>query len=173
MKKYTVANLILFQLLWLACVWVAGGLGYEWAAVAAMVPLVILACFGPARSTDLLVAFVAAAAGLLLDNVWVAIGLLTFTGYTLAPFWIGFLWFGVGLTLNHSMSWFRDRRLLGPLIVGLFGPITYFSGERLGAVEVERSLLLGLIAVSWCCLFAVLTQLSQWMLRRAQRTDMM
>ena len=173
MKKFTVANLVLFQVLWLSCVWVAGGMGYEWAAVVAMVPLVILACLGPARTTDMAVALVAAGVGLLLDNIWVVMGLLSFTGYTLAPFWIGFLWFGVGLTLNHSMSWFRDRRVLGPIIVGLFGPITYFSGERLGAVEVERSLLLGLIALAWCALFVLLTHLSRWMLRREQLTDMM
>lgn len=171
MTKYTIANLVLFQLLWLACVWVTGGLGYEWVAVAAMVPLVLLACMGPTRTTDLLVALMAASAGLLLDNVWVSIGLLKFTGYTLAPFWIGFLWFGMGLTLNHSMRWFRDKRWLGPAIVGVFGPVTYFSGERLGAVEVEKSMLLGLIAVSWFLLFIVLSRFSHWMLDRTQAVD--
>ncbi len=158
-----VLNFIFFQLLWFSCVVGAGAYGMAWLAYGALLPIGVLTFYSKTRTADLLVAVVALAAGLIIDNVWVAVEILHYPDSTLAPFWIALLWVGLGLTVNHSMALFRDHTLWGSLIVGLAAPITYLAGERFGAVEVTALALTPFISLAWFLVFYGMARYSLWL----------
>ena len=153
MNWFFFANLVFFQLLWFSCVLGAGVYQLNWLAVLATLPLIALTWFSPYRTVDVMLAITAVCLGMIIDNLWVGLGILSYPASSFAPFWIGLLWFGLGLTVNHSMSWFRDRLLLGPIIVGIVAPVTYLSGERFGAVTVDNLWLTPAISITWCLVF--------------------
>lgn len=167
MNTTTVLNFIFFQMLWFASVVGAGAYDLHWLACAALLPITVLAWRGSLSAADFALATVAVLVGMSLDNAWVQLGILAYPGYDYAPYWIGFLWYGLALTINHSMAFFRDQRWLGPIIVGLFAPVTYLTGERFGAVTVLDLGLTSLICVSWFVLFIVLTQVNNVLLSKA------
>ncbi len=169
MNTRFILNFVFFQLLWFSCVVGAGGYGLHWLALAAILPITLLTLTGVGRWQDFGIAAVALCVGVFLDNLWVRLDILAYPQSALAPYWIGILWYGLGLTVNHSLSWFRDRVLIGPLAVGIFAPVTYLTGARFGAVVVENLLLTGLISLSWVVLFYGLSRYSLWM-REAQLT---
>ena len=115
------------------------------------------------RALDLKLATTAALLGYGLETIWVKLAILKFGDSTLPPIWMGFLWLGFALTINHSMKFFRDLTIVGPLIVGLFGPLTYLAGQRLGAVTIENYYLLLLIIPCWIGLFQLLKMQSSWL----------
>ena len=159
-NRFTIVNAVLFQALWLSCVIGAGALGLHWLAILAFGLLSAALIWSPVRGSDLTVAAIALVAGLAADNLWAILGILDFSNSALAPYWIGLLWFGMGLTINHSLSWFRDRRYLGPVIVGCFAPVTYFSGERFGAVSVPAIEPMLLVSLSWVAIFYMLSHIA-------------
>ena len=161
-------NLVFFQVLWFACVVGTGGMGWAFAAPLALLPLIALSAFSPHRRLDWQIAAICVGFGMVIDNIWVAAGILAYDHGNYAPYWIGVLWLGLGLTINHSMSWFRDRRVLGPLIVGAFAPVTYFTGQRFDAVAVEATYSLVLISVSWALLFVVLSSMAHSRLKTVE-----
>ena len=144
MSMFVIANFALFQALWFSSVVGAGGYDMHWLAIGAIIPLTLLTWFSPVRRLDFAVATVMLCVGLLLDNIWVQMGILAYPGASFAPYWIGLLWVGLGMTLNHSMAFFRDRGLLGALIVGAFAPVTYLTGQKFGAVHHCRPVVYGL-----------------------------
>ncbi len=150
---YFVLNAAAFQLLWFGCVLGAGGHGLTLLAFGAALPLVALSLLSTSRRLDWQLAGICVAAGLLLDNLWVFLDIFDYPDSLYAPLWIGVLWLGFGLTVNHSLAWFRDKRLLGPIIVGACAPITYLAGQRFGAVSVDNLIPLGLVSAAWMILF--------------------
>ncbi len=164
MGIFTILNFGFFQMLWFSCVLGAGGYGLHWLALGALIPISVLTWFSASRSADVTVAIVALSLGLIIDNLWINLGILSYPQSTFAPYWIALLWIGLGLTVNHSMSWFRDRPLVGSLIVGAFAPVTYLTGQRFGAVVVEDLYLTAAISLSWFLLFYGLARFSLWML---------
>lgn len=147
-KYQNVVQAVLFQANWFACV-LGGAL---WGAAG----ICLLAWFS-ARvgrlSVDLCAAGVAALVGLCLDTLWIHLGVLDFAGAPVAPLWIVFLWMGVGMSLNHSLSFFKAHPLLGGLLGAMSAPLCYLAGERLGAVVVADAALLGLVAAVWFGVF--------------------
>ncbi|MEM1435175.1 MAG: DUF2878 family protein, partial [Pseudomonadota bacterium] len=73
-----------------------------------------------------------------------------------APLWIALLWFGVALSVNHSLSLLRDYPLAGALGVGLFAPFSYLGGAKLGAVTIPAIEPLVLVGMAWALLFLFL-----------------
>ena len=106
-------------------------------------------------------AMIALPAGLLLDSLWIHLGVLDFGGATYAPSWILLMWIAVALTINHSLVFLRDRPLLGALVVALFGPVAYIGGDKLGAVQVPELSALWMVSLSWGLLFWLLFVLAR------------
>ena len=69
----------------------------------------------------------------------------------MAPPWIAALWMGFATTLCHSLGWLRGR-FIGSLLFGMIGgPLAYYAGMRLGALDFGLSTLptLSAIAIEW------------------------
>ncbi len=140
-------NAVLFKVNWLACV--LGG--PIWGALGIALLGVFSVWSGKWRR-DWPLAVTLAVTGFALDTAWIALGVLDY-GMPFAPLWIVFLWIGLALTLNHAMSVFQEHVALGALLCGTAAPVTYLSGEMLGAVVVINPPLLSTIAIAWAGLF--------------------
>ncbi|MEM6708195.1 MAG: DUF2878 domain-containing protein [Pseudomonadota bacterium] len=160
MARDTLINAVLFQVLWFASVIVGGVHGLLWPCVVASVVLLASVWPTPERMRDVLLASVLVPIGWALDTVWAVFGVLDFDGAPLAPLWIATLWFGVALSVNHSLKIFRDNALIGSLVVGAFAPFSYFGGSKLGAVSIPALAPLGAIAIAWFVLFYLVFRFS-------------
>ncbi len=165
-SKANLINFVLFQAVWFGCVLGGGALGLMWPGLVAMILLVLSLANSSCIRQDILLVMLVMPVGWLLDCMWIRLGILDFGTGSLAPYWIVLLWLGVALTVNHSLSPLRDRPWIGAVVVGVFGPVTYLAGERLGAVEVVNASLLWAVSLSWAVLFFGVFQIARRGLER-------
>ena len=75
-----------------------------------------------------------------------------------SPFWIIGLWISFALTINHSLAWLGNKKLL-QMIFGLIGgPLAYIAGEKLGAINMINTMTLYVLALSWACITPLIFQ---------------
>ena len=144
-----VANALIFKAHWLACV-----LGGAYWGLARIVSLIAFSFAVDFLRRDLPWAVALGAIGAGLDTLWIALGILDY-GAGFAPAWIIMLWVGLALTLNHAMYVFTSAPLIGGLLSGCAAPLTYMSGQALGAVVVPSPMQLLVIALTWAVLFYI------------------
>ena len=82
----------------------------------------------------------ALAIGLVWDSALASLGWIRFTSGTLvegaAPPWILGLWALFATTLNRSLAWLHGRYALAAVLGAIAGPLSYWAGARLGALEL-------------------------------------
>ncbi len=146
-------NFIGFQLGWLACV-LGGANGWPWLGV--LLSVLILSWHfnkaGSARQEAYLLLLVTLIGGtfdqLLLSLELVAYPAADWPG-RLLPIWMGMLWMLFASTLNVSLRWLRDHRLVSSVFGLIGGPLAYFAASRLGAVLLLHNATLLIIGVVW------------------------
>ena len=164
-------NAAAFQAGWFACV-LGAAYGWPWAGVAAAAGLVAFhALRAPRPGQELKLVAVAVLVGALWDSVLVAAGWIAFApdafAQNLAPYWILALWALFATTLNVSLGWLRRRLLLAALLGALAGPLAYWGGAKLGALELrEPAAALVALALGWAAILPALLALA----RRLDRT---
>jgi hypothetical protein len=132
-------NFVAFQCGWFACV-LGAARGWPWVGLAATA---VIAGWHVARATrpaeEMKLIGVALAIGVVWDSAHVSLGWIRFTSGTLvdgiAPPWILALWALFATTLNVSLGWLKGRWLVAVLLGAAAGPLSYWAGARLGAVE--------------------------------------
>ncbi len=167
-----VINAVGFQVAWWALV--AGvAPGYEGAALAlsALLAAAHLRFFSPRPKRELGLALAAWLLGLGFDSLLQAGGFITFQGASLgplSPFWLWALWALFGLTLDASMSFLQRRHwALSAVLGGVFGPLSYLAGAKLGAATlVANPLNFAALALAW----AIAMPLLVWLARSTDRT---
>lgn len=149
-----IANLLLFQAGWLACVLgAAHGFVREGALPAlAIVAWHVARAARPAREAAL--AAGAALLGLAFESALVQAGWVRFEAGVLlegaAPYWMVALWALFATTLNGSLRWLQTRLWAAALLGGIGGPLAYYAGARLGALELlQPATLLAVLALAW------------------------
>ena len=152
-------NFALFQLTWFGSVMGAA----KGSILVGIIGIGLMFAFSTYRGTLRLDgAFVAVLIplGWIVDSLWASSGILQYVyvvtpqfAQAFAPLWILLLWIGVGLSLNHGMSLFVARPLLGALLAGGAAPMSYLGGARLGAVEIPDPYALGWVALVWFGVF--------------------
>lgn len=163
-----IANVVCFQLVWLATVAGAAN-GLWWAGPLAV--LVFASWQVPLSANpraDLKLMAIAAFAGFLIDSALVLSGLLVFktpVPWALAaPVWIVALWVAFALTLNHSMAGLKARPLLAVLLGVLGGPLAYWvAADVWHAVDLHggAGLSLTVIGLVWGALTPALLTLAE------------
>jgi hypothetical protein len=159
-------NLIAFQLGWFACV-VGAARGWPLtgtAIAAAIVSWHIVRAARPVQELKLVLA--ALLIGALWDSSLVALGWIDFSSGTLlvglAPPWILALWALFATTLNLSLRWLRQRWLLAALLGAVAGPLSYWAGARLGAVQfVAPWPALTALSLGWAVMTPLLARLAR------------
>ncbi len=156
-------NFVSFQTVWFAAV-IGAAQGHSWLGpivfgLWALVHFRLSTC----RRQDLALLVIAVVAGTLIDSVYQFAGLVEYRGWSLmtalAPLWITVLWANFALALNHSLRWLKGRIIGSVLLGAIGGPISYWAGERLGALEIAQPDWLGLviIGVVWALITPLLT----------------
>ena len=148
---HALVNAVLFQVTWFSAV-----LGGSLPALAACGVLTAHLVFRSSLRADITIAAITTAVGFCLDTLWIHLNVLDFNGATLAPVWIVVLWTALGLSLNHSMSVFLRRPLIGAILAGASAPLSYLSGAALGGVIVPERVLLAVVSASWFVFFYLL-----------------
>ena len=135
-----IANFILFQLGWFACVLGAAN-GLPWAGPAFAIPLAAYHLKVSRRPTSTLwLLILVTASGALVDGLLTASGVLNFEDSWLAigpvPVWMVALWLMFATTLESSLGWLQGRPFLGLILGAIVGPLAYMGGEQLGAITL-------------------------------------
>jgi hypothetical protein len=154
-----VANALLFQAAWFSAVLGAayGEPLWSWAVLGLLTAQTLTTV---QWRMDLAFAVVCMAIGVLVDSVWAWSGVIDYKSEGLAPGWIVTLWAATGLSINHSLGWFRPRPLIGGIAAGAIAPLSYLAGEQLGAVVIPSVPALGWIALCWLPVFSILFALA-------------
>ncbi|MAG65472.1 MULTISPECIES: DUF2878 domain-containing protein [Pseudomonas] len=150
-----IANAVLFQLGWLACV--LGGNSY-WLAVPAAALLVHFFWTSSWAAEGKLVVSVMLA-GAALDSFLLQLGVLEFRDQdTLVPLWLAVLWALLGTTLNHCLGWTAKPIWRAVLLGAVGGPLSYLAGARLADVGLPlgTTTTLVLLGCIWALVMPVL-----------------
>lgn len=165
LKLPIIINAAIFQILWFACV-LGGANSLVWPCLV-MGLLMMIWQLHPSRRHpgDLRVLVTAIALGLAIDTAWPVLGLMEFTDprpiYPFTPMWMLVLWMGFALTLNHSMSWLSRHPALPALMGFIGGPMAYFTGQKLGAVNylIDPWILSAILGVVWAIALTILDRI--------------
>lgn len=146
-----VINFLAFQLGWFACVVFAAD-GRPWigpAIVVALAAAQLLVFRRPASDISLLAG--AAAMGFLADSILVWTGALAFPEAArqgaLSPAWMAALWVNFAMTIPMALSWLRGKFWYAAALGALGGPLAYWAGIGLGAIEAPLGALPFVLAV--------------------------
>jgi len=144
-------DFLAFQALWFVCV-LGAARGHEWAG-----PLCVLGwcAFCLARSTrrgpEARALLVVVLLGTLADSLIARAGWLRYAGTSLAgclaPAWIAALWAAFATTFQTSFAWVTKDLRLASLLGAFAAPLSYWAGERLGALEIGSPRILSLACV--------------------------
>jgi len=162
------ANALGYQCVWLCCVAGAGSArGWLGPLAAATFAALTIAFGGKARS-DLRVVAVAVPLGFAFDSALAASGWLHYAqawpSPMLAPAWIGALWLGFAFTLNHSLSFLRQKPFWSAALGLIGGPLAYLAAERgFHAVTIATPSLPPMLALAagWAILLPLLFRLDR------------
>lgn len=142
-KFSTPINFILFQLCWFACVWGAGN-NYAWLGpilVALCVPLQVYLLTDHYKAETSFV-IICGITGFFLETILIVAGVYALSGQIdalVCPPWMAALWFNFAMLVSISLSWLKGKYLLAAILGGLAGPVAYWGGEKLGAIQVAES----------------------------------
>ena len=154
--RYKVANALMLKGAWLCCV--LGGVVF---GLPALLMMFLVSLWQKELRHDSPYVLVLGVTGLCLDTLWLHTGVLDYgsaavalpLGFTLAPAWIVMLWLAVGLSIRHSLIFLVNRPLFGARLVGCGSPLSYLTGERVGAVVIPSMSGLLVLAAVWIVLF--------------------
>ena len=159
-------NFILFQIGWFSCVIGGASSTYYWSGVVVVAGIIAVHLFRAHNVRDeVVLILVTTALGAAWDSAVLTAGLYIFAnGVVFAgvvPFWMIAMWALFATTLNVSMSWMKDRYLLAAVFGAVGGPVAYYAGHRLGAVEFSDTLTaLTVIGAGWAVIMPLLVLLS-------------
>lgn len=154
-------NFVAFQVGWLSCV-LGAAKGLPWLGLAVTSVVVALHLHWAERpAAEARLVSYALLMGVVLDGSLVASELLRYQAgllpWPLPPYWILALWALFATTPNVSMRWLHGRYLLAVLFGALGGPLSYWAGARLGAVElVSPAFAFVALAMAWAIAMPVL-----------------
>jgi hypothetical protein len=165
-------NFAAFQVCWF-CNVLGAAAGAPW--IGPMVTgawiLVHLLSMGDTRASEWPVLLVAALLGYCVDSALVLGDMISFPLPTQlgwpSPIWMVALWAGFAATLSRSLGWLRGRYALAGLLGAVGGPLAYYAGQKLGAIELTSgSQSLAWIGIEWAVAVPLLVALNGLFTRR-------
>lgn len=130
-------NFLFFQLGWFACVMGAANHHVFWPAIGTFFYVAFYIWRSNQSLLELRLVIKTVILGVSADTLLSHLGYLSFenawpSSY-LSPFWMWALWALVASTINSSLSWLQNRPILGAMLGGVAGPMSYEAGIRMGA----------------------------------------
>ena len=161
----TLSNLVLFQIGWFACVLSGAAQRPLIGALTAMTIVLIHLLRADSREEELKLVLIAVLIGAVWDSILVWQEWLQYSSGILipntAPYWIVLMWALFATILNVSLRWLRGRWVIAALAGAIGGPLAYYSGHRLGALQFGNEIVaLMALAIGWAILTPVLMALA-------------
>ncbi|WP_262136309.1 DUF2878 domain-containing protein [Pseudomonas sp. Marseille-Q5117] len=150
-----IANAVLFQLGWLACVLGGNSLWLLLAVAALVIHLRWISSWAAEGRLILCVVIV----GTAVDSVLRYLDVFRFADASpLIPLWLMLLWALLATTLRHCLAWSARPWWLASALGALGGALSYYGGGRLAGVQfpygdIPTLILIGLL---WAVLFPLL-----------------
>ena len=145
-----IINFIGFQIGWFTCAFSAA---YErqWIAIGVVVFMLFMHLFFSKRRTqDFYFILTVTLIGGVIETMAGLLGICRFNGSFydnwIVPLWFLALWALFASTLHYSLSWLNRRYLLAAFLGAIAGPLSYFGGEKIGAIDIIGNITLSL---SW------------------------
>ena len=161
-----IQNFILFQVGWLSCVIGGASSSYHWIGVAVVTAIIAVHLLRSYMiSNEIMLILITTLLGTSWDSALMGAGLLAFNNGVvfdaIIPFWMVAMWALFATTLNVSMQWMKNRYLLAAVFGAIGGPVAYYAGHRLGAVEFSQtSTALFVVGAGWAVIMPLLMHLS-------------
>jgi hypothetical protein len=105
--------------------------------------------------------------GWMMDTLLLQNNLISFSSpYTspfslIQPYWMTCLWFALGATINHSLSWLKKTKAWSTVFGLAFGTLSYLAGSRFGVIHFESNLGILFTALAWALLIPLFVLISQ------------
>jgi hypothetical protein len=150
-----IANAVLFQLGWLACV--IGG-NSLWLLLALAVLVIHLRWISSWAAEGRLILSVVIV-GTAVDSLLRGVGVFEFQDQSpLIPLWLMLLWALLATTLRHCLQWSARPWWLASVLGAVGGALSYYAGGRLAGVQFPYGELTTLIGIGllWALLFPLL-----------------
>lgn len=171
-----IINFLLFHFMWPACV-VGAAYGLWWPGVLLLVAFFIWHYFSESNvSGDMKLVAVMLLVGILVDTLWIQMGLLDYATPgpfpAIAPVWIAALWVALALSLNHCLLYLQRHRAITGLVLMFGSPFSYYLASKVGAVEwlAPAWQVIAATGLSWAILIPIFLTLAQrW--RRQENND--
>lgn len=163
------ANFLLYQLTWFACVMGAAGGQSSIGVGVALLVIGLHLGLAHAAATELKIILLTGLIGALWETLLVNQGWVRYAGGGwpgFAPMWIIALWLAFATTFNVSLRWLQGRHGLSAMLGLIGGPLAWYAGMRMGALELpdlEHDLLA--IGLGWAVLMPVLLHLASRLTR--------
>jgi hypothetical protein len=160
-------NFVCFQVGWFAC---ALGAVHDWPPLGPLVVGVLLILqlpLVPAPGKQARFVLVTTLTGWLIDSGLTRGGLLSFPAggmlLGLCPLWMAAQWANFAGTFHLCLDWLRGRYWLASALGACGGPLAYYGGQRLGAIQLGSNAAISLlvIAVEWAFVTPALVYLSE------------
>ena len=152
-KIKNIINIIGFNIGWWACVLgAANDLAYL-GPVVMILFLIVHHYLFVSDIQEIYLVLIIGAIGTITDSLLFLSGSFIYAGaysneILIAPMWITAMWMGFSATVNHSMSWLKDKWLIMVICGIVFGPAAFFTGEKFGAIEFHLSALLSVLVIA-------------------------
>ncbi|MEX0828422.1 MAG: DUF2878 domain-containing protein [Haliea sp.] len=177
MKLAIIANLIIFNAVWFACVLGAAN-NKAWIGLLALLGFAVWQLsISRHRRADLSIFITAGVIGTIIDTAYSQTGLLAYAspapGPDFAPWWIIALWLNFSLALNYCLRWLQGFLPLSVVFGFVGGPLAYYGGVKLDAVFIQTESVwpaLLIIGLAWALVTPLLVYLSGWFVRQQQLT---
>lgn len=164
---YRLMQFLFFQVGWLSCVLGAAYGRAEWGAVGGLAMALLILALTDNRRRLILVLLFATFIGPLADLIQVASGMIRLKQPLLFGFWIPVwlwaMWPLFAAVLKDSFGWLFSRWVPAIGLGAVAGPLSYWAGARLGAVDLHPDLWPSLLAIAleWALMFPILLGLTQ------------
>lgn len=161
--RLLVPNLVLFQAGWFASVLGAAN-GMAWLGPVVITFILAFHLYRAserAREAGLILAVLLV--GLVFESVLALSGWIDYPGHesAIAPLWMIALWANFAATLNVALRSLRSRTWLLAALGGIGGPLAYWGGANLGAMQwLETAPVLIYLALGWAIVTPILGRLA-------------
>jgi hypothetical protein len=138
-------NFILFQIGWFGCVVGGATQDYYWAGVVIVTFIIAVHLVRASEIRhEIMLIILTMIVGTAWDSALTVAGLLVFSHGVLVswlvPSWMIAMWALFATTLNVSLKWLKHRYVLAAVFGAIGGPLAYYAGHRIGAVDFNNTL---------------------------------
>lgn len=160
-----IANFVLFQAAWFACVLGAAN-AQPWLGVGVAAAIVIVqVMFAPKLAKAAALIAIAMLIGAVVDQSFIYFDVVHYQAHgwsaSWVPVWIIGLWMAFASTLNVSLRWLHGNALLQLGFGAIGGPLAYYAAQQLGAVSiVAGAISYVVLAVFWGLVTVILFTLA-------------